>query len=30
MTDYSLTLSTIVILFVIGWILTRLEGKPRA
>jgi hypothetical protein len=28
--DYALTISTIVILFVIGWILTCLEGKPRA
>jgi hypothetical protein len=28
--DYPLTISVILILFVIGWILHGLEGKPRA
>jgi hypothetical protein len=28
--DYAITISVIVVLFVIGWILTTLEGKPRA
>jgi hypothetical protein len=27
---YPLTISVILILFVIGWILHNLEGKPRA
>jgi hypothetical protein len=28
--DHALTISVILILFVIGWILRSLEGKPRA
>jgi hypothetical protein len=28
--DNALTISVILILFVIGWILRSLEGKPRA
>ncbi len=28
--DYALPISLILILFVIGWILHSLEGKPRA
>jgi len=28
--DYALTISVILILFVIGWILHSLEGKPGA
>jgi hypothetical protein len=28
--DNAITISVIVILFIIGWILTMLEGKPRA
>jgi len=28
--NYPLTISVILILFVIGWILHSLEGKPRA
>jgi hypothetical protein len=28
--DNALTISVIMILFVIGWILRSLEGKPRA
>jgi hypothetical protein len=28
--SYPLTISMILILFVIGWILHSMEGKPRA
>ncbi len=28
--NYLITISVIVILFVVGWILHSLEGKPRA
>jgi hypothetical protein len=28
--DHALTFSVIVLLFVIGWILNSVEGKPRA
>jgi hypothetical protein len=28
--NYPLTISLILILFVIGWILRSLEGEPRA
>jgi hypothetical protein len=27
--DYPLTISLILLLFVIGWILHSMEGKPR-
>jgi hypothetical protein len=27
--DYALTISVILILFVIGWILRSLEGRPK-